>query len=135
MSTDPLDQIFVKTEQVEGEQRALLAKMIFPFASIDPDSGEIYFKTTADDLNAKQKVLVYLLCRLALSTRPKATLSATVSPKEVELATNLPGGTVRPKLTQLVNERIARKNGDGYFLPPVNLNSAYKELQSAIEQS
>ena len=134
MSTDPLEQVFVKPEQVEGQHRALLAKLIFPFAGINAESGEVHFKPTADDLNSKQKILVYLLCRLALSTRPNTSFSAAVSPKEVEHGTNLPGGTVRPKLSQLVDERIVLKSGDGYMVPASSLNRALKELESAIPE-
>lgn len=134
-TVDPLDQIFVKPEQVEGEQRTLLAKMIFPFAGINPEDGEVHFKATADDLNAKQKVLIYLLCRLALSTRPNTPFSAATSPKEVERATGFPGGTVRPKLSQLVEERIAIKNGEGYLIPASNLHRAHKELEAVLPES
>lgn len=136
MSTDdPLDQLFVRPEQVEGEQRATLYKLIFPFAVINPVNGEVHFKATADDLNAKQKVLIYLLCRLVLSTRPNTTFSAAVSPKEVEKATNFPGGTVRPKLSQLVEEHIAVKSGDGYLVPASNLHRAKKELEPTLPES
>jgi hypothetical protein len=119
---DPLDQIFIKPEQVEGEQRALLASLIFPFASVNPESGEVHFKPTADDLTAKQKIVVYLLCRLALSTRPNTMFTATASPIEIEKATMLPGGTIRPKLMELVKSRIIVKSGEGYYVHASNLH-------------
>lgn len=128
MTNDPLDQLFVKAEQVEGEQRALLAQLILPYASINADTGDVHFKTTFDDLSTKQKLLLYLLCRLALSTRPNTTFTTSVSPIEVEKATNLPGGTIRPKLSELVKDRIAVKNGDGYYVPAMNLHRAKKLL-------
>lgn len=134
MSEDPLDQIFVRTEEVEGESRALLARMIFPFAAVSAESGEVHFKTTADELNTKQRIIVYLLCRLALSTRPNTVHSAAVTPKEVERGTDLPGGTVRPKLSQLVSERIASKNGDGYSILSTSLRRVYKELEAAFPE-
>ena len=113
---DPLSQIFVRTEEVVGEQRALLAQLILPFAGVNPETGEVYFKpTSADLLNAKQKILVYLLCRLALSTLPNTSFSPYVSPKEIELATRQPGGTIRPKLSQLVSDdKVVIKSGEGY---------------------
>lgn len=126
MTQDPLDQLFVKTEQIEGEQRAILAQLILPYASINADTGDVHFKTTFDDLSTKQKILLYLLCRLALSTRPNTTFTVAVSPIEIEKATMLPGGTVRPKLTELVKNRIIVKSGDGYSVPAVNLQRAKK---------
>lgn len=123
---DPLDQLFVKSEQVEGEQRAKLARLILPYASINADTGSVHFKATYDDLGTKQRILVYLLCRLALSTRPNTTFTVAVSPKEIEKDTMLPGGTIRPKLTELVRDRIVVKSGDGYSVPAVNIQRAEK---------
>lgn len=128
MQDDPLDQIFVKTEQVEGEQRALLAQLIFPYASINPDTGDVHLKATSDDLNAKQKILIYLLCRLALSTRSNTTFSTTVSPIEIEKATLLPGGTVRPGLMDLVKKKVVNKSGEGYSVPAAQLHRAINVL-------
>lgn len=126
MAQDPLDQLFVKSEQVEGEQRALLAQLILPYASINADTGDVHFKSTFDDLSSKQRILIYLLCRLALSTRPKTTFTLAVSPVEIEKATMLPGGTVRPKLGELVRDRIVIKSGDGYSVPAASLQRAKK---------
>jgi hypothetical protein len=132
---DPLSQIFVRTEQVEGEQRALLAQLILPFAGVNPETGDVYFKATADELlNAKQKILVYLLCRLALASQPNPSFSKYVSPKEVEVATRLPGGTVRPKLSQLVSEdKVVVKSGEGYVVPASYLNQIRSKNLLPIE--
>ncbi len=135
MSKDPLDQLFVKPEEIEGAERATLSKMVFPFASIDPESGRIFMKPTFDDLSTKHKVLVYLLARLALSTRPNAPLPAIASPKEIEKGTGLPGGSVRPNLTLLVREHIVSPSGDGYLVPSASLRRALKELQSDLPQT
>jgi hypothetical protein len=124
---DPLERLYVRPEQVEGEQRELLANLIFPYAGINPESGEVHFKPTSDDLIAKQKILVFLLCRLALSTRPNTTFTAAVSPIEIEKATMLPGGTLRPKLMELVKSRVVVKSGDGYYIHPSSLYRA-KEI-------
>ena len=126
MVEDPLDQLFVKAEQVEGEQRAILAQLILPYASMNADTGDVHVKATFDDLSTKQKLALYLLCRLALSTRPTTTFTIAASPIEIEKATMLPGGTVRPKLSELVKDRIVIKSGDGYSIPAVNLQRAKK---------
>lgn len=128
MTADPLEQLFVRTEQVEQEQRKLLAALILPYAGINPETGEVYFKTTADELNAKQKIIIYLLCRLALSALPNTSFSSVVSPKEIEKDTNLPGGTVRPKMTQLVDAKLVARSGDGYSIPPAYLHKAKAAL-------
>ena len=126
MPQDPLDELFVKTEQVEGEHRAILAELILPYASINAETGVVHWKTTYDDLSTKKKLLLYLLCRLAISTRPNTTFTVAVSPTEVEKATMLPGGTVRPKLTELVKDKIVIKSGEGYYVPAATLQRAKK---------
>ena len=127
---DPLDQIIIKPEIVEGEQRALLAQLIFPYAGINPDTGDVHFKETADDLTSKQKILLYLLCRLALSARTNTTISAAVSPKEIEKSLIIPGGTIRPKLMELVGDKIVLKSktGEGYYVNSGSLHRAKKIL-------
>jgi hypothetical protein len=131
---DPLEQVYVKIEQVEGDQRRLLAKIILPLASIEPEQGTVYFKQI-DNLNAKRKVLLYLLCRLALASRPNTAFAPTVSPKEIEKATRMSGGTVRPKLAELQQEHLIQKSGDGYFVSPHDLPRIYGEFEEYIPQS
>lgn len=125
---DPLDQIFVRPEEVAGEQRALLAKLIFPYAVVNPESGEVHYKSTSDDLTAKQKILIFLLCKLALSTRSNTTFTATASPIEIEKATMLPGGTLRPKLQELVKAKVVVKSGEGYYIHASSLHRAEEML-------
>ena len=134
MPNDPLEVIFVKPEQIEGEKRALLAKMLQPFVQIDPENGRIQLTLKGDKLNAKEKILIYLLSRLALFTFTEEKYPLATSPKEIENALNLPGGTIRPNLSQLVNERIAAKKGEGYYVPSQNLNRANEQLASKMRE-
>ena len=76
MTDDPLEDIFVKKEEVAGENKVLLGKMIRPFANVVPENGEVIFSSDGDELIAKHKILVFLLCRLALVTRPDFGLQA-----------------------------------------------------------
>ncbi|MBI5301112.1 MAG: hypothetical protein HY868_03170 [Chloroflexi bacterium] len=135
MSDDILEQLIVKREQLERDQKTQLVKMVLPFAAIDPEKGRVHPKAPFDELNAKHKVLVYLLARLALSALPDAKTSAAVSPKEVEDETGLPGGTVRPKLTQLEKERLVIRNEGGYYVTSAILHRAFKELESYLSKT
>jgi hypothetical protein len=135
MSDDILEQLVVRREQLERDQKAQIVKMVFPFAAIDPEKGRVHPKAPFDELNAKDKVLVYLLARLALSALPDAKASASVSPKEIEEETGLPGGTVRPKLAQLEKERLAFKSEGGYYVTSATLSRAFKELEPYIPKN
>ena len=134
MPTDPLDQVFGKLEALEGENRARLAKLIVPFAMIDADSGTVGFKKEASKLTPKQKVLVFLLSRLALSARNPA-FSAALSPKEIQDGlSDMPGGTLRPKLGDLVKDRVVQKDEKSglYAIRPSSLGRAEALLEDVL---
>ncbi len=132
MEKDPLDTLFVKPSEIIGEQRVLLAKLVGPFAAIDEESGRVHFKADAENLSNKRRILVYLLACLALAVRSGAAQSAAVSPKKIEEALGLPGGTVRPRLQELVASRIVIKTGGEYAVDSTTLQRAAKELESLL---
>ena len=132
---DPLEGIFIKKEEVEGENKVLLARMIRPFAAVDPESGDVIFSEAGDTLIAKHKILVFLLCRLALVTRGEPAFKPNVSPKEIEEGTKLPGGTVRPKLKELTDDRIAARSGGGYQVNGSGLKRAFRELERVLPEA
>ena len=77
---------------------------------------------------------MFLLARLALSTRnpefPKAVTS-----KEIEEATELPGGTIRPKLAELLKDRTAYRNQDsGYYIrsTSMSINNAWALMEDVL---
>ncbi len=126
------NQLVVRKEELENEQKKQLVRVVLPFAVIDPESRRVHMKSLYDDLNTKHKVLVYLLARLALSDLSNSTVSSAVSPKEIEKETGLPGGTVRPKLTQLVTERLITKDGDQYLVTSLTVVKACKDMESSL---
>ena len=134
MVDDPLDTVFDTPEELEGVKRERLAKMITPFAIVDPENGTFFTKPRWNDLTAKQKVLVYLLSRLALSIR-NPDFSKIVTPKDIEEATELPGGTVRPKLSELLKDRVVyRDKESGYYVQStsVSINSAWALMEEIL---
>ena len=136
MTEDPLDAVFDQKEELEGLLRERLAKMIIPFAVVDPENGIFYPKRAWNELNSKRKVLVFLLARLALSTR-NPEFSKTVMAKDVEDATELPGGTVRPKLSELLKDRVAFRESDGgYYVrsTTMSLNNAWAIMEDVLEE-
>lgn len=132
---DPLDQFFETPEKLEGRMRERLAEMIVPFAVADPVDGNIHPKKAWHSLDSKRKILVILLGRLALTARnPEA--NATLSPKEIEELTGLPGGTVRPKLLTLTKDRAVHLVGGRYSVRPTSIaiESAYALMEDALAQ-
>ncbi len=134
MANDPLDEIFKRAEEIEGTRRALLARMVVPFATVEVESGRVYFKPEADKLTTKQKILVYLLARLALSQRSGDLAVAAVLPREIQDGTSLPGGTVRPQLQKLVQEHVVQNSDGRYSVQPGALERAHKQLAMLLTE-
>lgn len=128
---DPLDELLIKSEEVEGEYRILLAELLMPHVRMDPDMGKIFFVPYPPRLNTKQQVLVYLLAKLALSQK-NDQFESVATAKGVQDATNLPGGTVRPKLTELFREKIISRSDKGYFMEAANLYKAKSILEDTL---
>ena len=114
MENDPFDKIFGKPEELDREKREALASLIEPYAKIDPENGVFFPNQNWNQLSTKLKILAYLLSRLALSSR-NPNFPNSVSTKDVENDTELPGGTVRPKLRQLIDDRVVDQNIDGRY--------------------
>lgn len=134
MSDDPLDAVFDTPEKLEGKRRERLAQMLVPFAVIDPENGTFHPRKLWYDLNAKRKVLVFLLSRLALADR-NPDFPNGVSPKDVEKETELPGGTIRPKLKELEKDRIAHRTQDNLYLvrpSTISFNNARALMEDVL---
>jgi hypothetical protein len=129
---DPLDALSIQAGQLDEENRARLAKLILPYVRIDFEEGEIVLLPDADRLNTKHKVLLCLLASLARNTKnPK--FPTELSGAEIEKISHLPPGTIRPKLSELVADRIAVKMGKGYAVRFLALPKAENALQSKAE--
>lgn len=135
MNENPLSKFFQKPEDLEKETLERLARLMEPFVKhIDSTNGAIRFNPAFNDkLNSKQKVLVFLLARLALATH-NPEFSAGLLPKEIEVEADLPGGTVRPKLTELMDDRIIARDSDGKYLVK-SIERAEEVLEDVISKS
>jgi hypothetical protein len=128
---DPLDELVVRSEEVEGENRKILAKILLPHVQIDPEKGTIYFVKQPSNLTTKEQVLVVLLAKLALAQK-NPDITPITTPKEVEDISGLPGGTVRPKLGELIKDKIIAKSSVGYYVEGKNLYKARAILEHTI---
>ncbi|MCW5887052.1 MAG: hypothetical protein KIT07_02900 [Anaerolineales bacterium] len=137
MTIDPLDQFFETPEKLEGRLREKLASMIVPFAAADPVDGTIHPKNAWHALDAKKKILVFLLSRLALSTK-NPDISSGLSPAELEEMTGLPGGTVRPKLSSLVKDHAIHKDAAGQYsvrATSIAIDNAFALMEDSLQKN
>jgi hypothetical protein len=109
---DPLRELLVNEEELT---RTDLAAALRPYVRMT-ENGQLMPTAEFDRLSALARAACVLLAfraQHALGIRE----TSTASPSDVEAASGMPGGTVRPKLSQLVNDRLAIRSRDGYEIP------------------
>jgi DNA-binding IclR family transcriptional regulator len=62
------------------------------------------------------------MAKLALELKNPA-YSRHASPAEIERETGIPGGTIRPKIRELLDEGVVRQDEDGYFVEPITFRA------------
>lgn len=126
--TSPLEDLLIDADSVDLER---LASALKPFAAIDKKSGRLHFHPPYESLTTRRKTLVCLLGQKASHLLGLAE-SESLSPKEAEACSGLPGGTVRPKLTELKKDRIALTDENGFYaIAPHQVSRAVQELLDA----
>jgi hypothetical protein len=126
--TNPLEELLVDADAVDLER---LAAALRPYAAIDTKTGRLHFLAPYGDLTTRHKVLVCLLGQKASLLLSRSDTDI-LSPKEIEACTGLPGGTVRAKLSELKQDRLASAAGPGrYTASPHHLRAATQELLDA----
>jgi hypothetical protein len=77
-----------------------------------------------------ERVLVYLLAKKALVLRRlQNEVAESARPSEIEKATGIIGGTLRPVLHKLIDERllVQERDGSGYLNSSVVENDSFKQ--------
>jgi len=109
---DELDELFV--DESETVDKQTLRDILKGRVQLTK-AGEIHLLPTCDKLNAKPRILLYLLGKKALSVKLAST--ELTPPKEIYENTGLPGGTVYPYLRELEKSRLVSSQNGEYFIP------------------
>jgi DNA-binding transcriptional ArsR family regulator len=129
---DPLARLFVSEQNLVDKE--LLAETIIPYATIylDGDVPQIAFTEQGEGLSIREQILVHLLARKAIRLHnPELLESEGISPKDLEAATSISGGTLRPALRKLVDDKLATQDKEGgYFV----LNRALRTVNSQLKR-
>ena len=122
-----LEELLVDGSEVDRE---LVGTILAPYIRIDRTNASIIPTERWDDLSARSQVLIFLAARKAMRALG-IDEAEEVAPGDIEAATGLLGGTVRPALMRLSKQRlIARADGNrGYYLPNWALNRVKAELR------
>jgi hypothetical protein len=126
--TDPFDKLF--DDNAGADFRDLLADTVLPFIRFsDRAAPEIVFTLEGEKLTAKEKLLVFLLGRKILFVKGYVPLEG-IGPGDIEKATRIPGGTIRPRLRDLVDEKLVRiAEAEGGYLVP---NSRVRQISDML---
>ncbi len=117
---------------VDGREldRELVGTLLHPYLRIDRASGEVIPLPAWDAMPTEARVLLYLLARRAMRALDLPVGRDAASPVEIERATGIPGGSVRPALKRLLKARaVAKQDGIGYIVPNYALSRVREYLR------
>jgi hypothetical protein len=126
MVEDPLSKLLLDVQEVD---RASLARALQDYIGIDKKSGKIVLKVNFNKLNARQKVIAYLLGKKVAKLLNK-TETELITPMDIIDETSIPKGTVNPKLRELVDARLISQAKDGeYYVEHHQIPGCITELE------
>jgi hypothetical protein len=112
-----LEELLVDARELDRE---MVCAVLLPYLRIDRATGEILPLSAWEDAPNEVRILLYLLARRAMRALelPLPCARDAALPVEIERATGIPGGSVRPVLKRLLKARvIAKLEGIGYIVP------------------
>lgn len=129
MST--LDELVVSGAELDRE---LVATILKPFVRIDGDTASIIPQDGWESLTVQRKVLVFLTARKAMRGLGLEIAREECSPMEIEAATGIRGGTLRPTLKRLADRRVIdKRRSGGYYVPNWALQRVKAALREPVE--
>ena len=110
----------LKASKAQATEKTL-EKIIAPFARYDESVQEVVMLPQASALSPTNQILVYLVARKGWRFVVNDPPPEAAKPSDVQAATGLPGGTVRPSLMTLKKKRIVVAREGRYSVPDHNL--------------
>lgn len=112
---DPLEDLVVSGKELNRE---LVGKILKSFLKIDRDSCSIIPGERWIKLNNESKIMLFFLARKAMKALDLAIENEGATPAEIETELGIKGGSVRPVVRKLLEQRIIARTGEGrYFVP------------------
>ncbi len=122
-----LEDLVVDSRELDRE---LVATVLAPYLRIDRRSGEVIPLGLWEETPTESRVLLYLLARRAMQALALPGGDAAATPVEIERATGIPGGSVRPALRRLLKSRaVARGDGASYIVPNYAMARVHQQLR------
>ncbi len=128
-----LEDLVIDAREIDRE---LVGTLLRPYLRIDRASGEVIPLPAWDAVPNEARVLLYLLARRAVRALGLPLDRDGASPAEIERATGIPGGSVRPALKRLLQARaVAKLDGIGYIVPNYAMSRVREYLRPWTTQA
>jgi hypothetical protein len=128
--SDPLQELLLDADEVD---RAQLAQALKGILGVDKKTGRVVLKPGFNELDTKHRVLAFLLGAKVAHLLGVAE-TETVLPKDLEKQTGMPHGTVAPKLSQLLDDKlIAKTPQGGYHVAAHQVGRAADDLRRELQ--
>jgi hypothetical protein len=125
--TEKLTDLIVREDELVEQQLVSVLQLYVQFT----DRGDLLLQPDFDVLTTEAQVACVLLAIKALGMVGLRSLDAA-TPAEIVALSGLPGGTVRPKLRDLLKRRCVARNSDGrYFMPTNAIHRTIEVLRHA----
>lgn len=118
---------------------AAIERIVEPYVRYDVDAKEIHFMPAFAALSNKAKILVYLVALQGWRFVLDESMPSDARPAEIEAATGIPGGSLRPVLrglseTHHVSEKDSRYSVRGTSLPVIEAELSGDNERIVIRQ-
>lgn len=125
---DELESLVVNGKDMD---RRLVAEILAPYVRLDKDGCNIRPLESWNNLEARAKILLYLLSRKAMLALNFGLPIEGATAGEVVADTGMKKGTVNPRLRWLLSDRLIDQAKDGrYFVP----NHAIERVKTMLRK-
>lgn len=127
-----LDALFVSGDEVD---QGLVVGILSPFLRVDRDSCSIVPNERWLKVNNKLKIVLFLIARKAMKLRGLPIDNEGALPSEIEEGTGVKGGSIRPRLKSLLEEKVINRTKDGkYFVPNYSLMRIKAMMDTQVKE-
>ena len=110
---------------------AAIERVVTPYLRYDIESQELTFLSPFAGLSNKAKILVYLAGLQGWRFVSDEPVASDARPADIEAATGIPGGSVRPVLRELCDNHVLVERGGSYSVRATSLPTVEAEVAGA----
>src|SRR4051812_34111702 len=113
---------------------AVIERIVEPYVRYDVDAKEIHFMPAFAGLSNKAKILVYLVALQGWRFVTDEPRLSDARPADIEAATGIPGGSLRPVLRGLSENHQVSERGSRYSIRGTSFSAVEAELNGGEER-